>query len=328
MHTILVDLGARVMRYATIFPDGREMPGERLPTAAAKNLPDSLRQYAAKAGVPLEGSEIWISTLGPFDGERCIPLNLGEWAYTTDEVRAATGAARVEMLHDSLAYAWSIPDLDKSILRSAGNLTPTKGYSGGTAALIRMGVGLGVGALIDADGLLVPVSGEGGNATLAARTREEFQLVQSFSDHLAACGLEDRLGFSSAEAILSGDNLPAIHHAIQPGVRPPDEYEIVRNATEDRCEFCTQTMIRYAELLGTFAASVALTYDPPGGLFIFGQIPRVFDTRMTNAFRSRFNDRGVVSDYMAGYDVYFVDYEWAPFLGLRAALRGSIGWGQ
>lgn len=325
MNTILVDLGASAMRYAAFTADGTVLAVRQFRTNRDGSLVASLKQFSGRTGVDLRGANIWISTLGPFLGDRCTPLNLpGNWDYSPEEVKEETGAAAVVAMHDSLAYALSVPHLPLDCLIPVWNTSTSVPPRTETAAVIRLGIGLGGGALVKTGSDQFPVSGEPGNAALAAMTAEEFDIISNFGLLMEQCGLRNDLKYPSAEALLSGRNIPAIYKYLAPEAEPPSEYRIVRRARYGTCQICIRTMELYAGFLGTFAASMALTYDPPGGLYIFGEIPRRFNATMHTAFRHHFNQRGSFTGYMANIPVFIVNYGSAPFLGLQAAMRKNF----
>ena len=190
--------------------------------------------------------------------------------------------------------------------------------AGAAIAVLGPGTGLGVSGLVPAGDDWAVIEGEGGHVTMAATGRRE-------SEVLAEVGHEFR--HVSAERVLSGPGLVSLHNALcrlhgGASYPPPAPHDIVSAGAGGRSPRCAEVLDLAAELLGTFAADVALTLGARGGVYIGGGIvPRYARRFAESGFRRRFEDKGRFSEYLAAIPTYLILHELPAFLGLASLVR-------
>ncbi len=118
--------------------------------------------------------------------------------------RVATrlGLARVSLLNDLQAMAYSMPMLEDAELHI---LQRGEALEGVNVALIVAGTGLGVALLHRVGGRLIPSPSEAGHADYAAGTEREIALLRD---------LTSRYGRAEVEHVVSGRGLVNIHRVV------------------------------------------------------------------------------------------------------------------
>ena len=77
-----------------------------------------------------------------------------------------------------------------------------------------------------------------------------------------------------------------------------------------------------SEMLGTFAADLALTLGALGGVYIGGGlVPRFARRFAESGFRRRFEAKGRFSEYLAAIPTFLILHEFPAFLGLASLVR-------
>lgn len=166
----------------------------------------------------------------------------------------------------------------------------------------------------------MPLQGEGGHVTLAARNRREADIIAWFRQHGEHV---------SAERVLSGPGLVALHDAVralsgQPASSLPGN-QISARAIANTCPYCTEALHLFCALLGTVAGDLALTLGARGGIYLGGGIiPQLGDFFARSAFRQRFEDKGRFSAYLAQIPTFIIDAPYAALSGATAALKSPL----
>jgi glucokinase len=166
------------------------------------------------------------------------------------------------------------------------------------------------------------LQGEGGHATVAARTPRE-QHVLSW--------LDQRYGHASAERAISGQGLVDIHqallgidpaHAASGEPQPMDAAAITAGALERSDAACRDAVDLFCAFLGTSAGNLALTLGSRGGVYIGGGIvPRFGRLLDASPFRERFEAKGRFRAYLAEMPVFVIVAPQSPaLLGAASAL--------
>src|SRR5919108_3130091 len=106
---------------------------------------------------------------GPVDGTRAQLTNV-PWTIDVEALRRRVPVARVGLLNDLEAFAWSVAVLQRDEIHV---LHEGAADTRGNVALIAAGTGLGVALLPRVDGRLVPKASEGGHVDFAPRNAEE-----------------------------------------------------------------------------------------------------------------------------------------------------------
>jgi glucokinase len=247
-----------------------------------------------------------------------IQMTNNHWAFSKIVLQEKLGLEYLEVLNDFTSLALAIPTLDKSLLMKigGGNSDPTK-----PCGLIGAGTGLGVSGLIVDANKYIPLSGEGGHATLAAFNADEYELISI---------LQRQFGHVSAERILSGPGIENLHRAIllQAGLQLDDPRfqrkaaEIAAAGLKGICPYARKTLEVFCNMFGTVAADLALTLGANGGIFIGGGvIPKLGSFFAESGFRQRFEDKGRFSKYLGGIATWVIDDKsWPGLIGAANSL--------
>jgi glucokinase len=263
-----------------------------------KALPEAERRNLAGA----------LAIAGPVLGDR-IALTNAAWSFSVEELRKRLGLASLIVVNDFAANAYAIPHLTAEQKFAIG---PRIDNAIGNIGVIGPGTGLGVSSLIPSGSGWTLVAGEGGHATLAASTEEEFAIIQM---------LWKRWSHVSAERVLSGAGLVNLYEAlcairgIEPLMLSPAD--LTRHAINKTDENCVRAFDRFCEFLGSVAGDLALTISAFGGIYIAGGIlPRFKDAFAASAFRARFESKGRFAGMLAKMPTWLILEESPGLIGL------------
>ena len=252
----------------------------------------------------------------PIDGD-AVAMTNHPWRFSIGTLRAALGLRRLTVVNDFTALALSLPALgDDDLVRVGGG----EARADSARALIGAGTGLGVSGLLPAPGGWVPLQGEGGHVTLPATNAREAAVV---------AWLGARHGHVSAERVLSGPGLVALHEALCALDEVPHvertAAEITEHALAGGCHHCVEALELFCALLGTVAGDLALTLGARGGLYIGGGIvPRLGDFFLRSAFRERFVAKGRFRPWLEQIPTWVILAPHAALIGASAALDRAI----
>jgi glucokinase len=282
------------------------------PTHAHETLGSVISRFLAEegAGMPLVSAAAF-GVAGPVLGDTATLTNL---PFTIDatEVSRILGGARVALLNDLAAMAYSVPVLegDELLVLQRG-----EAVRGGNMALVAAGTGLGQALLHNVDGRFVPSPSEGGHADWAPRTELDITVLR---------WLRERFGRAEVEQVVSGRGLSHLHQALHltpcPVVPDPEgrgaPAAISRAALERRCERCVETLEVFVEAYGAEAGNAALRAVATGGLFVGGGIaPKIVPALTDGRFMRAFIDKGPMRELLAGVPVRVILNAEAGLLG-------------
>jgi glucokinase len=282
------------------------------PAAAARAYLQQLAaQVGAGAAVP-HAAAFAVATA--VSGDRVAFTNSG-WDFSRAATQAELGLDVLLLLNDFEALALSLPRLQPGQLRAVGKVPPPAGRA--ALAVVGPGTGLGVAGIVPSPQGWVAVPGEGGHATLSAADERDAALLA------AARRLQPHV---SAERLLSGIGLPALHQAVAAvaGQAAPllTAEAIVERGLAGQCALCSQTLDDFCALLGSFAGNVALTLGARGGVFIGGGIvPRLGERFAQSAFRPRFEAKGRFQAYLQAIPTWLITDTLAALTGAALALE-------
>jgi glucokinase len=318
---LLADVGGTNARFAWQASAGAEIVD--LLTLACIDYPslgDAIGAYLTQSG-HVTPPDCAIAIANPITGDQ-VRMTNHHWAFSISALQARCGFERLRVLNDFTALALALPHLGADQLRQIGGGAPVAGTP---IALIGPGTGLGVSGLVpDGRGGWIALEGEGGHATLGARTPRESAVLQR---------LDAKHGHASAERAVSGQGLVDIHLALQaldaleapgrPGLAlaPAD---IVHRALDASDARCGEAVDLFCAFLGTAAGNLALTLGARAGVYIGGGIvPRLADAFERSAFRHHFESKGRFQPYLAAIPVYLIQAQQSPaLLGAASALDG------
>ena len=268
-------------------------------------LSDYLRSLPQAERTSLAGA---LAIAGPVIGDR-ISLTNQSWSFSTRELKESLGLGSLAVVNDFAATARAIPHLTAQQKFAIG---PALANAHGNIGVVGPGTGLGMSSLIPHGGDWTLVAGEGGHATLAASTEEEFAIIQM---------LRKRWSHVSAERVLSGAGLVNLYEALcalrcmEPLMLQPAD--VTRRAMDRSDEICVLAFARFCEFLGSVAGDLALTIGAFGGVYIAGGIlPRFKEAFAASNFRQRFEAKGRFSKMLAGMPTWLILDENPGMIGL------------
>jgi glucokinase len=309
------DVGATNARFGLVSPDGVVLHSGIFPIDDFAEIAAAITAYLATRGTfpaPRQGA---LAIAAPITGDE-IRMTNHTWSFSVAALRDQLGFERLLVINDFTAVALALPRL------SAGDRMPIGGgapIEGTPIAVLGPGSGLGVSGLIPAGSGWVPLTGEGGHATMAPVTEREsavLELMRRHFDHV------------SGERCLSGPGLVNLYNSLAALDRVPaasyTAAQITDPETGARDPLCREATAMFCAMLGGFAGDLALTLGARGGVYIAGGIvPRLGTRFAENGFRERFEAKGRMSPLLATIPTYVVTHRLPAFLGCAAALAAG-----
>jgi glucokinase len=232
-----------------------------------------------------------------------------DWSFSRKSLSHELGLGRTTIINDFHAIAYALPTLDDESRVEIGKASE---YRAGNMAVLGPGSGLGMAAWISNDAGGSAMTGEGGHISVSGRNDEEDAIIAWF---------RERYGHCSAERILSGPGLVALHEALH-GVKIESPEAITANSDD---EACSATMNHFFSFLGSAAADLALITGSFGGLHIAGGIvPSHIDQLRNSPFRERFVDKYRYRDYMHRIPTYVITDPYPGLSGLVAMVNRGL----
>ena len=310
---LLGDIGATNARFA-IYTDQRRATRARIaPVEQYASLGEAIEGYLAAEQITSPLRAVALAVASPVTGDQ-ITLTNHPWSFSQSALRRDLRIGRLIAINDFTANALAVPRLSpkERVAIGGGEAVPDT-----PIAVLGPGTGLGVSGLVPANGLLVPLSGEGGHASMpAADDRESEVLVR----------LRRRFGHVSAERVLSGQGLVNLYSTLAEieGVQI-ESYtpaQITDPVIGEREPLCRAAVDMFCAMLGTVAGGLALTLGARGGVYIAGGIvPRLGTRFVESGFRERFERMGRFRDYLAAIPTWVVTAAVPAFLGLGEMLE-------
>jgi glucokinase len=302
---LIGDIGGTNARFA-IAQDGKYGQLKHVETEQYPSLHDALADYLkARPHGELSGA---LAIAGPVLGDR-ISLTNKAWSFSVEDLKQSLHLSVLTVVNDFAATAQSIPHLTPQQKFVIG---PALANPKGNIGIVGPGTGLGMSSLIPHGDGWTLVAGEGGHATLAASTEEEFAIIQM---------LRKRWSHVSAERVLSGAGLVNLYEAlcalrgIEPLMLAPAD--VTRRAMDKSDEVCVRAFAHFCQFLGSVAGDLALTVGAFGGVYIAGGIlPRFKEAFAASAFRERFEAKGRFASMLAKMPTWLILEESPALIGL------------
>jgi len=334
-HDLVADIGGTNARFARVGTDGRHGEPVKLAVADYPSLAAATRAALERLpGPPIDRAAFAFA--GPITGDAVALTNAG-WSFSVEALRRELGLARLLVLNDFAALAWSLPFLASDELRHIGRAAgvapgePGKAPEpGATLAVLGPGTGIGMSGLVPTpSGGWAAISGEGGHATLAPADEREADILAWTRRHHPHV---------SIERLVSGTGLPLLHAAvgIVDGYAPgegaeagdeddesPTAADITARALAGEAH-AHATLSTFCALLGGAAGNLALTLGARGGVYVGGGIPpRIEAFLAASAFRARFEDKGRFAEYLGPVPTWLIDARAPALRGAAHALARS-----
>lgn len=304
------DIGGTNARLALLGSDGWPVDPITYACDDFPGLGEAIAAFKKERGVEAISDAV-IAVATPVTSDQ-VNLTNNHWSFSISSLETSLGlaAGRFQVINDFTALALSVPHLRPNDVLKVGQ---GESVLGKPIAVIGPGTGLGVSGLVPTPaGGWVALQGEGGHVSIGVRTDREIAIHDV---------LLDRYRHVSAERFLSGEGLENICNALreidglEPRALTPARISEMGLSGEDL--ICQETLVIFAELLGSCAGNLALTLGAEGGVYIGGGIvPRLGDWFAESNFREQFQAKGRMSGLLAEIPTYVIV---APYPALTGA---------
>lgn len=272
---LIADIGGTTSRAAFASPGGRPQGIVTIANDSVDGPEDVLARLLEGASHRPRAAVLALAA--PVSGEE-IALTNRNWRVRLPDLSARFGFSTIHALNDFEALAWALPWLQRSDLQPIGE---DRDFPDGVKLVVGPGTGLGVAALVPTGrgtgSAFHVIASEAGHSSFGPAYPDEAIIFHRLAEKAAPL---------SAEAVLSGSGLSALHAAMHPDTLKVKSEMIVRQARAgDRAARATVAM--FVRLLGRFAGGMALTFRATGGVYIAGGVATglgpLFDARLFRA---------------------------------------------
>jgi glucokinase len=274
--TLVADIGGSKSRFALSNSSGAFERVLVIDNDTVAGLDAAVAHYLEETGAHPRAATLAVA--GPVGGEEVVLTNRPGWRLRRGEFAKRFGFLQLRVLNDFEAIAWAVPLLGAAQTRPLGKPVAMRK---GVKVVLGPGTGLGVAALLPANGRWHVLASEGGHASFGPQEADEVEVFAR---------LREECGWVSAEAILSGPGLVRLARALDPGAVRHEPETLVAGALA--CEPAAQAAARlFVRLLGRFAGGLALTFKALGGVYIAGGVacglgPLLDDPQFRAAFEA------------------------------------------
>jgi glucokinase len=242
------------------------------------------------------------------------------WVVNGAEIGSRLGIATVRLLNDLEAMACAVPLLTAQELAV---IQPGSPATGGNAALIAPGTGLGEAGLHAVGDRLIPVPSEGGHSDFAARTPRELELVAMLSARRERVALEDVVSGPGLVTLytFTHRSTRCISHLLaeEPDRRPA---AITAAALDGVCGACVEALHLFVSALGAAAGNLVLRTLATAGLFVGGGIaPQILPALRAGQFLEALLDKGPMRPLLEQVPVSVILEQQAALIGAAVAAR-------
>lgn len=319
---LIADIGGTNARFALELAPLEFTHATTLPCENYDSLLSVIHAYLAQHQLTLP-AHVGIAIANPVNSDN-IQMTNRHWQFSIREMQAVLGCETLLVLNDFTAQALAItqmtvndvehlngPQLDNPIPQNLA------------CAVLGPGTGLGVSGLIpDGKGNMTALAGEGGHVSFAPANTLECELVDFVAKEYGTEHI-------STERLLQGSGLTVMYRffANRAGktIEKQTPAEVTEGALIEKDELCLTVLSQYCTILGGFCADVALTLGAVGGVYISGGIiPRFSKFINQTTFRTRFEAKGRLTNYLRNIPVYIVEHKQAGLLGAAIALNNRL----
>ena len=312
---VVCDTGGTNVRFALVSEPGARLSDiVHLRTGDYPGLAEAIEAAVPKLGT--RPRSMIACGAGPVVG-RTLKLTNASWAMDGPEAVRRTGLEQGLLLNDFEAQALSLPTIPEGWERRIG---PLKFGAEGPQVILGPGTGLGIAALVEADGRFTPVSSEACHIDFGPVHPEEYVLWPY---------LERAHGRITSESVISGAGLARVHRARMmakgapdPRVEPP---ALTAAALSDARGEEAESLRLYWRIVARFAGDMAVTFVATGGLTLSGGVlPRVVGFLDEASFRQVFESKAPVDALAKRIPTRLVTRVVAVLVGM-AAIASSPG---
>jgi glucokinase len=254
--TLLADIGGSKSRFALASSAGRPERILVIENDTAASLEAAVTRYLDETGARPGAATFAVAA--PVDGEE-VALTNRQWRFRRRDFARRFGFSPFVVVNDFEAIAWALPRLGSADTRPLGQaVAPREGVK----VVLGPGTGLGVAALVPADGRWQVVASEGGHASFGPQAADEDAVFARLREQSRAI---------SAETVLSGSGLLRLARALDPRTQYREPETIVASALAREPAALAAARL-FVRLLGRFAGGMALTFKALGGIYITGGV--------------------------------------------------------
>jgi glucokinase len=253
----------------------------------------------------------------PVDNDLISMTNL-PWQFSQTDLKAQLKLNNLTLINDYTAIAMAIPLLnnEQKVKIGGGEMVENNPIS-----VCGPGTGLGVANLVPVSIAGINqwhcIGGEGGHVDFAPVDEQESNVLRYLSI------IKKRVSY---EQLLSGYGIEQIYQALvnkENGEQSTTltAQEISKQAIDNSCPICHETLLIFCRSLGSFAGNLALIMNSLGGVYIAGGIvPRFIDFLKASQFRERFESKGRLSHITLQTPTYVITEQQPGLLGAAAYL--------
>ncbi|HEX4566613.1 MAG TPA: glucokinase [Vicinamibacterales bacterium] len=251
------------------------------------------------------------------------------WLVDAAAIGQAANLRRVHLLNDLEAMAHSVAVLEPGELAV---IQQGLAQSGGNAAVIAAGTGLGEAILLNVDGRFHPGATEAGHADCGARTPREVELLSALirvygrgsNEHvISGPGLVNVYqfthdAFGSRTWLSPAAYVPARTCAGVGTIADPADLPaaITKSAFEKRCPMCVESLDLFVAAYGAEAGNLALRTVATAGVYVGGGIaPKILPAIQSGLFLDAFRAKEPLADFVATVPVAVILNPEAGLLG-------------
>ncbi len=329
---IVADIGGTNARFGLVeeLVLGRQPTVKNIQILPGTNFPtfeDALDHYIQSIDgcVPQAAC---IAIASPIEGDRIHMTHL-PWAFSIQEVKKRFGFKMFDVMNDFNAVAMGVSVVTQNDIKQIKDgLVECKENK----AIVGPGTGLGVSALTfcETANQWLPISGLGGHVNIPVANEFEIEILRA---------AQKELPHVSAELLISGTGLPHLYNAVSYVLGKAESdtgadtdtdttktaSEITRLAFEEKNSTCVEVLSVFCSLLGSVAGNLALTFGARGGVYIAGGIvPRFLEFLSVSEFTNRFENKGVMSEYVKNIPVYVLTNPHNGLIGAAVSLANMI----
>ncbi len=305
------DIGGTNARFALVDEQHNPNLAQVYPADQYDSLSDVINQYLHDLGAePPTAAAIAVATR--VLGDKIDFTNNERWSFSTKDLAAQIGVPDLHVVNDFTALALAVPHLPDSQLEQVGQ---GRAKPQEPIGVIGPGTGCGVSGLIPVSAeQWRALNSEGGHCSASVSTEREMAVFARFTA---------RFGHVSFERFLSGPGLVNIVTALREidGAKAQQisPEMVTRDGLSGADPHCAEALDIFCALLGSYAGDLSLMLGASGGVYVGGGIvPRLGDFFTQSQFRSRFENKGRVSDELVDVPTFVIK---DPYPGLRGAAR-------
>ncbi|MHA6719824.1 glucokinase [Sphingomonas sp. RS6] len=310
--TLVADIGRQSVRFGLAGGEAGAEPRDvqRFCNTDHPTFTSALVAYLTAQGLRDARLPSVLAVAGTARGDM-INLTGSRWYISLSGVEAVLRVPP-RALNECAANALALTRLPPAAFTPLSGPAPRPVQPGGCFAVIGIGTGLGVAALVSAEDRLIPVQSEAGHIGFAPQTAEE----TTFASFCRARGM-----LVEAETLLSAGGLMLAYEALSGGKRVPAPEDVTRNIGRDPA--ATAVVRLFAEYLGAFIGDLVLSFGAWDGVFLTGAIVRALHPQLTDpGVRRRMEARMAFRRQLAEVPVALVNRNDLELIG-AAALRNG-----